>query len=294
MISTLQARSLQSSLRKWSWFWAKKTESLRKSLASHFPQVNVNIKSSIDRFWSLRTGSFSFPHCHLQLARNLQQVHYLTLTHVREFTADFTDVDMNAPCSFHHVHGQSRKRNQEFLFHGQGVDLEVNFLMLTLCQQLHSLSVCWLYLRHSPGVTQVPTLSHTLSPSSKSDPGRCNFSFAFVCLKKSQWSKRVCLILAWTTALLNQAQVQLEPPSSEGEPPDNLRLLWASQLASAGTQSRLGLQPPALSAPENHTTSSHPSRSGAVAKCMNPRKNRLRTHFNGQNLRACMSVGVNS
>ena len=95
--------------------------------------------------------------------------------------------------SFHHVHGQSRKRNQEFLF--QGVDLEVTFLEsffhLTLYEQPHFF-VCLrrLCLRRSPGVTQVLrlslSLSHTHSPSSKSDPGRLYVSFRLVCLEKSQ------------------------------------------------------------------------------------------------------------
>ena len=81
------------------------------------------------------------------MARNLRQVHDLTLTRVRESTvvADFADVDTAArTASFHHVRGQSRKRNQEFLF--QGVDLEVtffeSFFHLTLYEQPHFLSVC--------------------------------------------------------------------------------------------------------------------------------------------------------
>ena len=52
------------------------------------------------------------------MARNLRQVHDLTLTRVRESTvvadfADFADVDMHAPPAFimsHVWHGQSRKK----------------------------------------------------------------------------------------------------------------------------------------------------------------------------------------
>ena len=56
--------------------------------------------------------------------RNLQPVNDLTLTHIRESTVAtaFADADMHPPYSFHHVHGRSRKRDQEFLF--QEVDLE--------------------------------------------------------------------------------------------------------------------------------------------------------------------------
>ena len=59
--------------------------------------------------------------------------------------------------------------------------------------------------------------------------------------------------------------------SSRGEPPDNSRLMRASQLAPAGTQSRSvaptsSLQELALPPNNTHTHSSHPSGSGAVAK----------------------------
>ena len=112
------------------------------------------------------------------------------------------------------MHGQSRKRNQEFLF--QGADLEVTFLEsffhLTLYEQLHFLSVCGDCLRRSPGVTQVLrlslSLSHTHSPSSKSDPS-LYVSFSLVCLEKIQGIERLCRIQARTTALLNQQQAQL-------------------------------------------------------------------------------------
>ena len=150
------------------------------------------------------------------MARNLRQVHDLTPTRVRESTvvadfADFADVDMHAPPAFIML---SRKRNQEFLF--QGVDLEVTFLWnffvhLALYEQPHFLSVCGDCLRRSPGVTQVLrlSLSLSLSPSSKSDPGRLYVSFSLVCLEKSQGIERLCRIQARTTALLNQQQAQL-------------------------------------------------------------------------------------
>ena len=150
------------------------------------------------------------------MARNLRKVHDLTLTRVRESTvvadfAEFADVDMHAPPAFIML---SRKRNQEFLF--QGVDLEVTFLEF-FCPsgplRATSFFVCLrrLCLRRSPGVTQVLrlSLSLTLSPSSKSDPGRLYVSFSLVCLEKSQGIERLCRIQARTTALLNQQQAQL-------------------------------------------------------------------------------------
>ena len=81
-------------------------------------------------------------------------------------TVDFADVNMHTPCSFHHVHGQSRKINQEFLF--QGVDLEVIFFLhLFPSNPLRATSffVCLrrLCLRCSPGGSQVLTQSYTLS-----------------------------------------------------------------------------------------------------------------------------------
>ena len=97
-----------------------------------------------------------------------------------------------------------------------GVDLEVIFCCIPFPStppQAASFFVCWrrLCLRCSPGVTQVLTLSHThiLSPSSKSDPGRRDIPFSFVCLEKSQGSERLCPIHARTTASLNQPQAQL-------------------------------------------------------------------------------------
>ena len=69
--------------------------------------------------------------------------------------------------SFHHVHGQSRKRNQEFLF--QGVDLEVTFFGIFFPSgplRATSFFVCLrrLCLRRSPGAMQVLrlSLSHSL------------------------------------------------------------------------------------------------------------------------------------
>ena len=70
--------------------------------------------------------------------------------------------------SFHHVHGQSRKRNEEFLF--QGVDLEVFIFGIFFPSnplRATSFFVCLrrLCLRRSPGVTQVLRLPLSLSLS---------------------------------------------------------------------------------------------------------------------------------
>ena len=57
--------------------------------------------------------------------------------------------------------------------------------------------------------TPTLSLSLSLSPSSKCDPGRLYVSFSLVCLEKSQGIERLCRIQARTTALLNQQQAQL-------------------------------------------------------------------------------------
>ena len=155
--------------------------------------------------------------CPRNMARNLRQVHDLTPTRVRESTvvadfADFADVDMHAPPAFIML---SRKRNQEFLF--QGVDLEVTFfgIFLSILPSTSNLIFCLfaetlsqtLTWRHAG--TPTLSLSLSLSPSSKSDPGRLYVSFSLVCLEKSQGIERLCRIQARTTALLNQQQAQL-------------------------------------------------------------------------------------
>ena len=150
------------------------------------------------------------------MARNLRQVHDLTPTRVRESTvvadfADFADVDMHAPPAFIML---SRKRNQEFLF--QGVDLEVTFfgiffVHLAHYEQPHFVFVCGDSVSdaHLASRRYSDSLSLSLSPSSKSDPGRLYVSFSLVCLEKSQGIERLCRIQARTTALLNQQQPQL-------------------------------------------------------------------------------------
>ena len=122
---------------------------------------------------------------------------------------------MHAPCSFHHSCSWAVKKKK------LGVSLPRSrpwsvFFFFCISFPSNSLRatsffVCLqrLCLRRSPGVRQVLTLSHTLSPSSKSDPGRLEVSFSFVCLEKSQGSERLYPIHARTTALLNQPQAQL-------------------------------------------------------------------------------------
>ena len=82
-------------------------------------------------------------------------------------------------------------------------------------------------------------------------------------------------------------------PSSQGKPPDNLRLVWVTPTCvSWHTKPFRGtnLHPAGpCSAPDQHTPCSHPSGSGAVAK-MHAASPPVRTRFNGQNLRACLSV----
>ena len=104
--------------------------------------------------------------------------------------------------SFHHVHGQSRKINQEILF--QGVDLEVFFFFaslfhLTLCRQPHSLSVCedsvsdahQASRRYSDSLSLTHTLSHTLSLFQvRSGPSQRSFWF---CLSRKRSGKREVL-----------------------------------------------------------------------------------------------------
>ena len=137
---------------------------------------------------------------------------------------------MHAPPAFIML---SRKRNQEFLF--QGVDLEVTFFWnffvhLALYEQPHfclfaetlSQTLTW---RHAG--TPTLSLSLSLSPSSKSDPGRLYVSFSLVCLEKSQGIERLYRIQARTTALLNQQQAQLtdDRPIDKHGNPQRLRLI---------------------------------------------------------------------
>ena len=92
-----------------------------------------------------------------------------------------------------------------------------SFFQLTLYEQPHFLSVCGDSVsdahlasrRYSDSLSLSLTHTHTLSPSSKTDPGRLDVFFSLVCLEKSQGSERLCRIQARTTALLNQQQAQL-------------------------------------------------------------------------------------
>ena len=87
------------------------------------------------------------------------------------------------------------------------------------------------------------------------------------------------------------------PTSSRGKPPGNSRLVRASQLVSAGTQPLRGtnLQPArACSAPEQIHPPYVQADRERKRKYMQPRHHPWRTRFNGQNLHACLCVGVNS
>ena len=88
----------------------------------------------------------------------------------------------------------SRKRNQEFLF--QGVDLEVTFfgiffVHLALYEQPHFLSVCGDSVSdaHLASRRYSDSLSLSLSPSSKSDPGRLYVSLVWFVSKRVRESR---------------------------------------------------------------------------------------------------------
>ena len=136
-----------------------------------------------------------------------------TLTHVREFTvaAHFADVALRAPYAFQYVHGQSRKRNQAFVFQGESLEvfLFASPYHLTFQEQPHSTHCLFaksqtLTLRHA----RSRYLPHTLSLFQVRS-GRLDNSFSFVCLEKSQGSERLCPMHAKPTALFTQPQAQL-------------------------------------------------------------------------------------
>ena len=154
------------------------------------------------------------------MARNLRQVHDLTLTRVGYANPQLSRTSRTSTCTHRQLSACSWavKKNKS------GVSLPGSrpwsdffgiFFPFNPLRATSFLSVCGDCLRRSPGVTQVlPTLSlslsHTHSPSSKSDPGRLYVSFSLVCLEKSQGIERLCRIQARTTALLNQQQSATE------------------------------------------------------------------------------------